>query len=295
MDWQTEVLFCDNVIVNSDTIAGLLADKLQLASVRTILERRYNLMRALFKDALADSSDWRQNGCTIADTRSHWDVLLGIPISMFNANNTIWCGEGGILNREDVGLDLPTWIIKNGVNPHMRIMVVAESPKRENVTAGTLWLSSPWAFHSKEYRDHPRNTRIRPIVETFMDEKNAAVYLTDIYKIYAKGQTLNNSEVDYRSILNREIELFNPSIIIGYGSKVLDALRPGLSKNPSGAFARLVCHYPFEDSYCGIRTLIFAHPSPLNATLNCVVANMIEQHPGLSRDEALLRYYTDWR
>ena len=294
MNWETEVSLCDGGIVSSDAIVSLLSDNLRLETAQAVLAERYRKMQLLYSNASADDPRWRQDGCTIADTRNHWDVLLGMPHNVFGADNPTWCGTGGILKCEDVGIDLPTWMMKRNANPQIRIMVVAEEPKRQGLGTGALWVSSPWAFHSVEYRNHSRNPRMRTIIEAFMQDKEGVVYMTDIRKIYAKGTTHRGFDGTYRSILDCEIELFNPSVLIGYGSTVLDELRPGLSGHPDGAFARLVCHRPYEDLYNGIRTLVFAHPSPLNASLGCVASNVMNENPGITREEAIVKYYTEW-
>ena len=294
MNWETEVSFCDDTIVSFDAIVRLLSDNLRLGNAQAALGERYRKMQSLYPNASADDCRWRQEGCTIADARSHWDVLLGLPRNLFGNDNSTWCSLGGILNSEDVGMDLPTWMMKRDANPQMRIMVVAEEPKRQGLGAGTLWVSSPWAFHSMEYRNHSRNPRMRTIIEAFMQNKDAVIYMTDIRKIYAKNTAHHNFDGIYQSILDCEIELFNPSVLIGYGSTVLDELRPGLSGHPDGAFARLVCHRPYEDRYKGVRTLVFAHPSPLNASLGCVASNVINENPGITREDAIVKYYTEW-
>ena len=38
----------------------------------------------------------------------------------------------------------------------------------------------------------------------------------------------------------------------------------------------------------------FAHPSPLNASLGCVASNVINENPGITREEAIVKYYTEW-
>lgn len=294
MNWETDVSFCDDTIVDSGAIVRLLSDNLRLGNAQAALAERYRRMQSLYPNASADDPRWRQDGCTIADPRSHWDVLLGMPRNVFGADNPTWCGTGGILNCEDVGIDLPTWMMRRNANPQIRIMVVAEEPKRQGLGTGALWVSSPWAFHSMEYRNHSRNPRMRTIIEAFMQDKEGVVYMTDIRKIYAKGTAHRGFDGTYRSILDCEIELFNPSVLIGYGSTVLDELRSGLSGHPDGAFARLVCHRPYEDLYNGVRTLVFAHPSPLNASLGCVASNVINENPGITREEAIVKYYTEW-
>ena len=147
-----------------------------------------------------------------------------------------------------------------------------------------------------EYRAVSKNRLIRPVIEAYMCERDAVVYMTDCRKIYdGAGFAQRQYEVSYRMILQREIDLLRPTTIIGFGSKVLEALCPDVVANSDEGFAHRVCHHPYETTYNDIRTLFFAHPSGANAsTFNCVVSNIREENPGLSRDEALLRYYTNW-
>ena len=110
VDWNSQVSFCDDKIVAVSEVVKTLVDNLQLESVRKILLDRYLLMKKLYGNVNANDAEWEQTGCDIADTNRHKDVLLGIPRSLFGLDNKMWCGENGILGREDVGLDLPTWM-----------------------------------------------------------------------------------------------------------------------------------------------------------------------------------------
>lgn len=296
MKWQNDVSFCEGGIVNPNEIVNLLSNDLELESIRDVLSARYERMQTLFRNTAADDEAWRQDGCGIANPQRYKDVLLEIPRGLFGEGNDMWCGVNGILSRPDVGIDLPTWMQRRGVQPRQRIMVIAEVPQRARHGAGMLLLSSPWAFHSMEYRALPKNRLIRSVIEAYMCEKNAVVYMTDCRKIYdGVGMAQRQHEVSYRRILQREIDLFGPTTIIGFGSKVLEALCPDVVANSDEGFAHRVCHHPYETTYNGIRALFFAHPSSANAaTLNCVVSNIREENPGLSRDEALFRYYTNW-
>ena len=223
-------------------------------------------------------------------------MLLGIPRSLFDADNEMWCGEDGILNRKDVGLDLPTWMELKGSKQIARIMIVASEPKRAIHTSGNLWLSSPWAFHSKDYRNHQKNPWMRTIVESFMRDRQAVVYLTDYRKIYDADEIAQNSfDVEYKRCLEKEINLFKPTVMIGYGSNVYRALKAGLKGKPQCSFSRMVCEGPYEDTYNGIRTLVFAHPSGRNACHDCIWSKMRETNAEVSRKDALLKYYTEWK
>lgn len=295
LNWQNDVTFCDGGVVNPNEIVDLLSENLGLEFVRDVLSTRYERMRTLFKDTAADDRAWRQDGCGIADPRHYKDVLLAIPRGRFDERNDMWCGANGILARPDVGIDLPTWMQRRGVRPRQRIMVVSDVPQRTGHDAGTLLLSSPWAFHSMEYRALPKNRLLRPVIESYMCERDAAVYMTDCRKIYAgAGFAQRQHEASYRRILQREIDLFRPTTIIGFGSKVLETLCSDVVVNSDEGFAHRVCHRPYETAYNGIRALFFAHPSGANATLGCIASNIREENPGLSRDEALFRYYTNW-
>ena len=295
VDWGSQVSFCDDKIGAVADVVNTLADNLQLGSVRSILLDRYSRMKNWYGTASANDSEWKQTGCDIADTKKHKDVLLGIPRSLFAVDNEMWCGENGILGRKDVGLDLPTWMELNGSKRAERIMIVASEPKRAIHTSGNLWLSSPWAFHSKDYREHQRNPWMRTIVESFMRDKQAVVYLTDCRKIYDANEIAQNSyEEEYKACLEREFDLFKPTVLIGYGSNVYRTLKTGLKVKPQCGFSQMVCDGHHEDEYNGIRTLIFAHPSGMNACHDCIWSKLKETDPGISRRDALLKYYTEW-
>lgn len=296
IDWSSQVLFCDDNIVAVAEVVKTFVNNLHLESICKILLDRYSRMKKWYGKACANDSEWEQTGCIIADTRRHKDVLLGIPRSLFAADNEMWCGENGILGREDVGLDLPTWMDLKGSKKAERIMIVASEPKRAIHTSENLWLSSPWAFHSKDYRDDQINQLVRTIVESFMRDRQAVVYLTDYRKIYdADGIAQKGYGSEYQKCLEKEISLFKPTVMIGYGSNAYRALKTGLKGRPKYGFSHMVCNGPYEDEYDGgIQTLVFAHPSSLNACHDCIWSKMKKTNDGISRKDALLKYYTEW-
>ena len=295
LDWGNKVSFCDDKIVSVAEVVKTLVDNLHLGKVSTILRERYSKMKGLFGTASANDPEWKQTGCDIEDTQKHKDVLLGIPRGMFDTDNEIWCGGNGILGREDVGLDLPTWMELEGSKRTERIMIVASEPKRAVHTSGSLWLSSPWAFHSMEYRARMKNPLMLTIVESFMCERQAVVYLTDCRKIYDADKIAQNSYADeYKRCLEREIKLFGPTVLIGYGANVYRALKPELKVKSKCGFSQLVCDGPHKDEYGVIPTRFFAHPSGMNACHDCIWSKLQEKHAGISRKDALLKYYTEW-
>lgn len=293
LDWENKVSFCDDKIVSVAEVVKTLVDNLKLKSVCKILVGRYSRMKKLYGKASANDSEWIQTGCTIAGTKKHKDVLLGIPRGMFDTDNEMWCGENGILGREDVGLDLPTWMELKGSKRTERIMIVASEPKRAIHTSGNLWLSSPWAFHSKDYREHQIKPLLRTIVESFIRDRQAIVYLTDCRKIYDVDKIAQNSyATEYKRCFEKEIKLFKPTLLIGYGSNVLETLS---IDNPQRDFSSKVVNGPYANWYQGIRVLVFAHPSPVNVSCHKRIwSKMKEKEAGISRDEALIKYYTEW-
>ena len=293
LDWSSQVSLCDDEIVATTEVVSTLVDNFQLGSVRKMFLNRYSNMKRLFGKATVNDSGWKQAGCDIADTQRHKDVLLGIPRKLFDDDNEMWCGEKGILGREDVGLDLPTWMELKGSKRTERIMIVASEPKRAVHTSGNLWLSSPWAFHSMEYRARMKNPLMLTIVESFMCERQAVVYLTDCRKIYDADKIAQNSYADeYKRCFEKEIKLFKPTLLIGYGSNVLETLS---IDNPQRDFSSKVVNGPYANWYQGIRVLVFAHPSPANVSCHKRIwSKMKEKEAGISRDEALIKYYTEW-
>lgn len=287
MNWNTDVSFCDDAIMSSQEVVGLLADNLHLGEVRSVLQERYERMQSLFKDVQAGDSRWQQDGCEGPEDK---DVLLGIPRNKFRDDNAMWCGNGGLLSLPNLGLDLPTWMKKRDVDSKTRIMIIAMEPLR-NRDSGALWLSSPWAFHSDEYRRTVRPSPfLRRVVESFMEKKNAVVYLTDLFKLYADdGEcTRTHFNKEYDAILKREMDIFKPDVILGFGKDVAAAL----GQDFNGLFSKEVCRNPHEGMFNKIRVLSFLHPSPSNANAQ---NSICDARPNMTREDALLDYYTNWQ
>jgi len=123
------------------------------------------------------------------------------------------------------GIDLPFWF--NHQNPVNRIMIIGIDPlrsKKEFIDIeNDVIIGTPYAVHSEKFRNG-RTKEYWNFISSLKEQN--MVYLTDVFKIFfidevEKTRSYNYLFKNYRkqnlSILKKEIEILNPTIIITLG------------------------------------------------------------------------------
>lgn len=125
------------------------------------------------------------------------------------------------------------------------------------------------------------------IVESFMKDKHAVVYLTDYRKIYTGDGHASTPQFNkqYDAILDREIAMFKPDVILGFGKDAATALGQDFNEVSSKP-------KPHEGTFKDVCVLSFLHPSPSNANAQ---NSICEARSNMTREDALLDYYTNWQ
>lgn len=130
------------------------------------------------------------------------------------------------------GHDLPVWLNDPYISD-CKIMIVGYSPRRNNnemydlnCTIPQLSISSPFGIHSPYWRNGPNGSFPRAIIEIIenakqMYGKTISVYFTDMVKLYNAMSKVPYSPHFMKILLNDEITLFNPDIILLMGKNVL--------------------------------------------------------------------------
>ena len=135
-----------------------------------------------------------------------------------------------------VGLDLPTWFSFGDEPPQKRIMIVSQDPLRSKLPGRQLHLSSPFGFHDGEYVSPVTGDVLKVALRLL--EMNAAVYLTDAMKLYfafgdqssclkcrqAYLSTAFDWKASFRAVVDEEIKLFNPTLVVLMGNPVIEIM-----------------------------------------------------------------------
>ncbi len=132
------------------------------------------------------------------------------------------------------GIDLPFWF--NHQNPQNRIMIIGIDPLRNkkdfidaDITNDVI-IGTPYAVHSKKMREG-RTKEYWNFIRSLKEQN--IVYLTDVFKLFfideeKKTRSYNYLSTNYRkenlSILKKEIEILNPTIIITLGKLSFELL-----------------------------------------------------------------------
>lgn len=219
--------FCSDIgECNAANVADTLTEGLFPVAINDCLRQWYQNGQRAYR---GQSADWA--GFTFHGTRPE---IRSLPQSV--------CGRWGFLDHlwdraTDLGHDLPTWFSRGTEEPTRRIMIVSQDPLRNNLPRGSLHLSSPFGFHCAEYRSSASDL-VRQVVCRLLEE-NVAVYLTDAMKIYFSfanqttclkcrqaylSSTQFNWKNEFRSVVDREILLFNPTLVVLMGRPVVNMM-----------------------------------------------------------------------
>lgn len=236
-DYWKSILFCPELqgcSVNCDNVAALLADNLFAndPKVKGLFSERYRQMRENYSGVPHDDKKWdlKLGTETFEREGTGKDALLSVP----------QCALPGLpprvaelWNHPNFGHDMPTWMVKRGVKNPRRVMIVSQDPLRTGHPAGKLLLSTPFGFHSEDYRARCKNTFIYNLVWRLLDKSEACVYLTDCMKFYTndgkdgdltkKGYTyvLSNRKKFkkmFETAFEAEIKAFEPNVVLALGN-----------------------------------------------------------------------------
>lgn len=204
-------------------------DKNSVTPFKNILKDWYEKVICL---RTADNSVWQKTSMqpgTEIKIGKQKDVLLDVDKSIFSPNNII----SDLLQKgyTHIGHDTPVWIIPDSVNENLwdtlRIMIISQDPRRDLAGNGVL-LSTPFGLHCEAYNNGKIETRIAARLQNMQkNEKQISLYFTDAYKLFVKDSKndesistnlLNEYNGMFKSILNKEIELFKPDLIVCWGS-----------------------------------------------------------------------------
>lgn len=181
------------------------------------------------------------------------DALLSVPQCAL-PELPDWVAE--MWRHCNFGLDMPTWMVKRGVENPRRVMIVSEDPLRTGHPAGKLLLSTPFGFHSEDYRKIGcLNDSVYDLVWRFLDKSEVCVYLTDSTKFYANdGKTKNDKYVFdkkfkkmFETTFETEIKTFKPNVVLTLGKPAAEFC--GIKFPRDGFHAQEVCGRKYVASY----------------------------------------------
>lgn len=208
--------------IDTSAISELISNSVFFGDIKEVILERYEKMQANYAQPV-DVSYWHQGQlkCIVGKRK---DMLLEVPRTCFqDLRNTNF-----LKGKTNIGHDLPIWICKKEKEIKNRIMMIYRDPLRSNCKKETLYLSTPFGFHSAQFRGNKTWTQV---IESLMNSGNL-LYLTDYYKLYYDkpvGYKWKN-DVKMDGIIKKEIELFKPDIIMRFGKDVQDNCNINLPK-----------------------------------------------------------------
>ncbi len=194
---------------------------------RNLLLKRYDQMSNKFLKVGFDDRDeegnlmWNLDGCQTRLEGCH-DARLEVPLKKYGLDNNEANRMMG--NAGNFGHDMPVWLCKKGVDFKQckKVMLVTQDPLRTNDPAGAVYLSTPFSLHCKGYRADGYVLKYTTLISKIL-ERGVAVYATDFKKWYAKkrgyvgDKSFPGIMSQARKILEKEIGLFKPNLIVAAG------------------------------------------------------------------------------
>lgn len=229
MNWQTDISFCPDMgELSAKAIVSLIGQNILAANdtvFRSFLEKRYEKMVRLFPDTPHVNQQWEQriDGYVCSNKRDDAkpDARLVVPTQYIASTDA---RVSALCNEPNLGVDLPTWFCNKNVSDKGRVMLVSQDPLRVGDRCGSLYLSSPWAFHSSDFRKKERKQIPQLLVNNLL-EQGYRVYLTDASKLFAHDHAFSERHIIqdemfkevFRRVLFKEAELFKPNVIVAVG------------------------------------------------------------------------------
>ncbi len=226
MNWENDVSFCHDMgTLSARTVSSLIGQNVLAtnAAFRNFLESRYKRMAAHFRDTPHVDKEWKQKISSCVCSTKHDDIKpdarLVVPVwNVLSRDDRV----STLFTEPNLGLDLPTWFYAKNRKQAKRVMLVSQDPLRIGDDAGNLYISSPWAFHSKEFRTKERKEIPQLLVNHLLDE-GYCVYLTDASKLFARNHAfcgriiIPTFQQVFHDVLMQEVELFKPDVIVAVG------------------------------------------------------------------------------
>lgn len=242
----------DSAELRERVIDLLYSDLFGAVNRQDCLEHWYNLMKKHFND---DNKVWSQVPDINLDGNKG-DPLLVCTANDFAAN--LSPTTTALFKYPCFGHDTPVWLSPDEMSGDLfdegvwRVMLVSQDPLRGRGNEGELLLSSPFGMHSADYREKDGKDMMK-IIQAVWDlakkrQRHVVFYLTDYNKFFVlngKDSMKKIKEVAsrdpnkiFRDILNKEIALFQPDLIVTIGDNATAALLPNFNTSQAKALIR---------------------------------------------------------
>lgn len=217
--------FCNGFPVNGNSFKQQIIDLLyrDLFNIPSngCLEEWYDLMT---NNVNSSNNGWNNivpkpiNGKINVDSKKK-DALFECDKNLFKSSSIT-----PLFSYSNFGHDVPVWVSNGNIENMIRIMIVSQDPLRNRGINGKILFSSPFGIHCHDYRNK-KNESLMKILQGLWKDNKIVFYLTDFNKLYTQSggnetsiQTLNRQHPtivqNFKSILDKEIDLFKPNLIV---------------------------------------------------------------------------------
>lgn len=175
------------------------------------------------------------------DLNKHQYVIYPLPGNIVNNRLNPTLLEDPTTHKYYAGHDLPVWLNDPKKAEH-RILIISQDPRRnknemldKNIgNKKEIGISTPFGLHSEKWRSAKSRGLIHWVAEELIKEykDTVSIYYTDVYKFRgADGKQLGlesvlderNYKPFYEDVIKREIDIFDPTVILLMGGKAQEA------------------------------------------------------------------------
>lgn len=233
MNWN-KVEFCPELklsgeVLNCDVMAPLLGKHVFKSSQYfvNVLYARYKQIQQNGPDT-GYGEDWdltvpKVNLCLeFVQDVSKPDVRLPVGIQHVSRDQRII--EMG--QHPNFGHDMPLWFKGPKSNPRKRIMIVSIDPLRTGDSEGSIYLSTPFGLHCKDYRKFRNGeSKLETAVVERLLEDGWTVYVTDYLKFFVERSgcvehCFSDLFSRFDDMLKEELRLFDPTVVLAFGKSL---------------------------------------------------------------------------
>lgn len=149
------------------------------------------------------------------------------------------------IGKGSIGLDLPTWFNIEEYKP--RVMLIFQDPLRSKSyqDCRDAVLSSPFGLHDATHRNRANGGKMANELVKRLTDSGLGVYLTDSHKYFISDHKTSDAyslvfEETYTKILEKEISIVKPAILVLFGNHAGHILHNVVLENPNLIYNYLV-------------------------------------------------------
>lgn len=232
-------LFCNECNL-SKQIPNFIAEELLGVENLSLLQERYHQMKDGYNLTYLE---WRNIFTDkLKPFRQEWDDTTAVTMPI---KHKLFKQDFERIDKGSIGLDLPTWFNIEEDKP--QIMLIFQDPLRGKCyqECKDAVLSSPFGLQDATHRSRANGGKMANELVKRLTDSGLGVYLTDSHKYFISDHKTSDAyslvfEETYTKILEKEISIVKPAILVLFGNHAGHILHNVVLENPNLIYNYLV-------------------------------------------------------